>query len=101
MEEEARLIQIIQDLSKLGKTPTSSKFWNEVSKQMDNTRSAKQCSNKWYGVSVRLINDRFIICRNGSLSPTVQNVGRTPRWRPTDSKKLVQKYVRNEVSHWI
>ena len=48
-DEETRLIRIMQDLSEHGKTPaTSNKFWEAVSDQMDKTRSAKQCCNKWY-----------------------------------------------------
>ncbi|KAF8264672.1 hypothetical protein EI94DRAFT_1866551 [Lactarius quietus] len=83
MDEEARLLHIIQDMGEHGKTPeTSNKFWKEVSDRMDKTRSAKQCSNKW----------------NDSLSPTVRKHGRTPRWRPNDSKRLVQKITHLDLN---
>ncbi|KAI9442815.1 hypothetical protein BJY52DRAFT_1374563 [Lactarius psammicola] len=76
LDEELRLNLIMQDMNVSGQNPqATSKFWKEVSKRMDNTRTAKQCSNKW----------------NDSLSPTVKSLGRPPRWREADSCILVHK----------
>jgi len=47
LDEDARLNQIMQDMGEPGQTVAKNKFWVEVSERMDNTRSAKQCSNKW------------------------------------------------------
>lgn len=33
---------------------TTPKFWKEVLRLMDHTRTAQQCSNKWYVLSKRL-----------------------------------------------
>ncbi|KAI9445701.1 hypothetical protein BJY52DRAFT_1315361 [Lactarius psammicola] len=76
LDEESRLNLIMQDMNESGQNPqATSNFWKEVSKRMDNTRTAKQCSNKW----------------NDSLSPTVKSLGRPPRWREADSRILVHK----------
>jgi hypothetical protein len=91
-EEETRLNSIMQEMHESGKRPdTTPKFWKEVSRRMDNTRAAKQCSNKWYEYFRRLANVYSPYRRNESLSPTVKSLGRTPRWREADSRILVQK----------
>jgi len=67
-EEETRLNSIIQDMNESGRRPeTTPKFWKEVSRRMDHTRTAKQCSNKW---AMQL---------------------KIPRWREADSRLLVRK----------
>lgn len=79
----------MQDLSEHGKTPEKSdRFWVEVSERMNKTHTAKQCSNKWYVLPDCLFDWLFIVSRNGSH----------PRWRPTDTKILVQKYARTLFS---
>ncbi|KAH9164859.1 hypothetical protein EDB89DRAFT_2077528 [Lactarius sanguifluus] len=81
-DEVSCLTTIMQDMKESGQRPeTNPKFWKEVSRRMDNTRSAKQCSNKW----------------NGSLSPTVKSLGRAPRWRKADSCILVHKIASLDV----
>ncbi|KAH9025739.1 hypothetical protein EDB85DRAFT_2149580 [Lactarius pseudohatsudake] len=75
--EESSLSTIIQDMKESGQRPDMNpKFWKEVSRRMDNTWSAKQCSNKW----------------NDSLSPTVKSLGRAPRWCKADSRILVHNH---------
>ncbi|KAI9450535.1 hypothetical protein BJY52DRAFT_1191760 [Lactarius psammicola] len=75
-DEEGRLVQIIQDLNLEGKTnKTVKRFWKEVARHMDNTRSAKQCRDKW----------------TDSLSQKLQNGGKALRWGSEDTFILVQK----------
>ena len=56
-EEETHLRTIFQEKIQSGHSPkTTPKFWKEVSIRMGNTRTAKQCSNKWYEHFKRLPN---------------------------------------------
>ncbi|KAN0131849.1 hypothetical protein V8E53_010377 [Lactarius tabidus] len=53
-DEAARLNHIMQELCEHGKTPEKSdRYWVEVSERMDNTRTAKQCCNKWNSSNTR------------------------------------------------
>ncbi|KAI9435384.1 hypothetical protein BJY52DRAFT_1131097, partial [Lactarius psammicola] len=76
LDEEARLVQIIQDLNLEGKTNKMVKsFWKEVAQHMDNTHLAKQCQDKW----------------TDSLSQKLQNGGKALHWGSEDTFILVQK----------
>lgn len=92
-EEETRLNSIMQEMHESGKRPdTTPKFWKEVSRRMDNTRAAKQCSNKWYVHPGRLANMKLtsIIkdCITGDTSlaggrlasPYPEVCGQPPPW---------------------
>jgi hypothetical protein len=91
-DEAARLNHIMQELCEHGKTPEKSdRYWVEVSERMDNTRTAKQCCNKWYVLLDCVIKWRFIFTRNSSNT----------RWCTTDTKILVHKYARNSLDECI
>ena len=45
---------------------TTPKFWKEVSRLMDHTRTAQQCSNKWYVLSERLATAELTTIFQGS-----------------------------------
>ncbi|KAI0264765.1 hypothetical protein BC834DRAFT_970688 [Gloeopeniophorella convolvens] len=77
-EEEARLIEIMQDLcpSALGSgAQRLGSFWNQVSTRMGQTRGPRQCRNKWHD----------------SLEPRTCNDGWVARWKKEDSVILVHK----------
>ena len=61
----------MQAMEEEGKTPARTpKFWKAVSERMDGTRTRDQCRDKW----------------------KAKDGGRI-RWRETDTKTLVNKYV--------
>ncbi|KAI9465096.1 hypothetical protein BJY52DRAFT_1221186 [Lactarius psammicola] len=60
---------------------TTKTFWREVSKKMDNTRTAKQCSNKW----------------NDSLSLKAKSIRRPLRWRESDSVASLDLDAEDEI----
>ena len=83
-EEEACFAQILRDLGEEGLMPQKSPmFWKEVSRQMDNTQTAKQCSNKWC-VQPRFLAHFWFITIG-------RNLGKALRWRDADTRRLVQK----------
>ncbi|KAN0124124.1 hypothetical protein V8E53_015870, partial [Lactarius tabidus] len=85
LDEEARLVQIMQDLGTDGKTnDTLQHFcqWKEVARRMDKTRSAKQCRDKWID----------------TLRHKVENGGKAHNWTPQDSFILVHKVASLEVN---
>ncbi|KAF8257334.1 hypothetical protein EI94DRAFT_1447771, partial [Lactarius quietus] len=81
-DEEAHLVQVMQDLSLEGKTiMTMLGFWKEASHHMDNMHSGKQCQEKWIN----------------SLSHTLHNRGTTLHWELQDKFILLQKIASLEV----
>jgi hypothetical protein len=88
-DEAPRLNQIMQDLCEHGKTPEKLDGFGLKYRKgwIRRAPPPTQCSNKWYALLDRLINWRFIFTRNSSHH----------LWRPTDSKRLVQKYI----SHYL
>ena len=62
--------QVMQAMEAEGKTPARTpKFWKAISERMDRTRTRDQCRDKWK-------------VKDGRI-----------RWRETDTKILVNKYV--------
>ncbi|KAF8263531.1 hypothetical protein EI94DRAFT_1596800, partial [Lactarius quietus] len=81
--EEARLVRVMQDLSLEGKTiKTTPGFWKEASHRMDNTRSGKQCREKW----------------TDSLSHTLHNGGTALHWETQDEFILLHKIALLDVN---
>ena len=62
---------------------------------MDNTRSPKQCRNKWYVHCALPLFFAVIFFhdRNDSLYPRLINDGRVPHWDVLDPYVLIHKYT--------
>ncbi|KAF8269198.1 hypothetical protein EI94DRAFT_1574985, partial [Lactarius quietus] len=81
-DEEAHLIQVMQDLSLEGKmNKTTPGFWKEASCCMDNMHSGKQCREKW----------------TDSLSHTLHNGGTALHWETQDKFILLHKVALLDV----
>ncbi|KAI0258087.1 hypothetical protein BC834DRAFT_836605, partial [Gloeopeniophorella convolvens] len=74
-EEEAQLVEIIQDLGAEGCSETSQRFWPTVADRMDHSRNARQCRIKWCS----------------QLKPAMLNGGQKRYWAPGDDYILVRK----------
>ncbi|KAH9988303.1 hypothetical protein BJV77DRAFT_1022435 [Russula vinacea] len=81
-EEEGRLLLVIDELARDGKTDVSARgFWVSVSKALGGTRTPKQCRNKW----------------SDSLRGKIENEGKTRCWKEEDSYILVCKIASLDV----
>ncbi|KAN0135073.1 hypothetical protein V8E53_006964 [Lactarius tabidus] len=108
-EEETRLNSILQDMNERGRRPElTPKFWAEVSRLMDHTQNAKQCSNKcaallktpcWREADSRLLFRKIALLDYDTEDDLRWDDLIDDEWRVWTGEKLREKWValRNEV----
>jgi hypothetical protein len=86
-EEETRLLLIIDELVREGKTDVSARgFWVSVSKALSGTRTPKQCRNKWCVLCSNHI-IKLYLCNYAGL--TRSEVRSKTKARPGAGKKKI------------